>query len=52
MDPNSLFLLDNRIYVPPTGNLHTYILQYNYDHILAGHFSQNKTLEIIHYGYS
>ena len=52
MDPNSLLLLDNRIYVPSAGNLCTHVLQYNYDHILAGHFGQNKTLELVHYGYS
>jgi len=52
MNPNSLLLLDNRIYVPSAGNLRTCILQYNYDHILAGHFGQNKTLELVHHGYS
>ena len=52
MDPNGLLLLDNRIYVPFTGNLHTHVLQYNHDHILAGHFGQNKTLELVRCGYS
>ena len=52
LDPNSLLLLDNRIYVPSAGNLHTHVLQYNHDHILAGHFGQNKTLELVHCGYS
>jgi len=51
-DPNDLLLLNNRIYVPFTGNLHTRVLQYNHDHILAGHFGQNKTLELVHHGYS
>jgi len=50
-DPNSLLLLDNRIYVPYAGNLHTHVFQYNHDHILAGHFGQNKTLELVHHGY-
>jgi len=45
-DPNGLLLLDNRIYVPSAGNLCTRVLQYNHDHILAGHFGQNKTLEL------
>ena len=31
---------------------HTYILQYNHDHILARHFGQNKTLELVCCGYS
>jgi len=47
MDPNSLLFLDNRIYVPSAGNLRTHVLQYNHDHILAGHFGQNKTLELV-----
>ena len=51
-DPNGLLLLDNRIYVPSAGNLCTCILQYNHDHILAGHFGQNKTLELVCRGYS
>ena len=52
MDLNSLLLLDNRIYIPSAGNLYKYVLQYNHDHILAGYFGQNKTLELVHYGYS
>ena len=52
MDPNSLLFLNNRIYIPSAGNLCIYVLQYNHDHILARHFGQNKTLELVHYGYS
>ena len=52
MDPNSLLLLNNRIYVPSAGNLHICVLQYNYNYILAGHFGQNKTLELVYYRYS
>ena len=52
MDPNSLLLLDNRIYIPSAGNLHTCVLQYNHDHILARHFGQNKTLELVCHRYS
>ena len=52
MDPNGLLLLDNRIYVPSTGNLCTHVLQYNYDHILTRHFGQNKTLELVCSRYS
>ena len=51
-DPNGLLLLDNRIYVPSAGNLRTRVLQYNHDHILAGHFGQNKTLELVRHRYS
>jgi len=52
MDPNSLLFLDSKIYVPSASNLHIYILQYNHDHILARHYGQNKTLELVCYGYS
>ena len=51
-DPNGLLLLNNRIYVPSAGNLRTCVLQYNHDHILARHFGQNKTLELVCHGYS
>ena len=51
-DPNSLLFLNNRTYVLSAGNLCTHILQYNCDHILARHFSQNKTLELVHHRYS
>jgi len=49
MDPNSLLLLDNKIYVPSAGNLHTHVLQYNHDYILTGYFGQNKTLELVYH---
>ena len=52
MNPNSLLLLDNRIYVLSANNFCTCVLQYNHDHILARHFSQNKTLELVCYRYS
>ncbi len=42
MDPNSLLLIDSRIYVPSAGNFCIHVLQYNHDHILAGYFGQNK----------
>ena len=51
-DPNGLLLLNNRIYVPSASNLHTHVLRYNHDHILAGHFGQNKTLELVRRRYS
>ena len=52
MDPNGLLLLNNRIHVLSAGNLCTCVLQYNHDYILARHFGQNKTLELVCYGYS
>ena len=38
---------DNWIYVPEAENLWLQVLQYKHDHILSGHFSQNKTLWLI-----
>jgi len=52
MDSNGLLLLDNRIYVLSTSNLHTCVLHDNHDHILTGYFGQNKTLELVCCGYS
>jgi len=52
MDPNSLLLFDNRIYVPSAGNLCICVLQYDHDHILARYYSQNKILELVRRGYS
>jgi len=51
MSPNSFLLIDNKIYVLSTSNLCTCVLQYNHDHILAGHYGQNKTLELVCHGY-
>ena len=51
-DPNGLLLLNNKIYVLSASNLYIHVLQYNYDHILVGHFSQNKTLELVCHRYS
>ena len=52
IDPNSFLYLDDRIYIPSTDNLYICVLQYNHDHILAGHFGQNKILELVCYRYS
>ena len=52
MDLNGLLLLDNRVYIPSASNLCTCVLPYNYNHILAGHFGQNKTLELVCHRYS
>ena len=50
-DESGLLRLDNRIYVPrPNGtsdNLRIQVLRNHHDHILAGHYGQNRTLEVI-----
>ena len=43
---------DGRIYILETGNLWLKVLQYKHDHILLGHFSQNKTLASVQHEYT
>ena len=43
---------NGRIYVPGTGNLRLRVLQYKHDHILSGHFGQNKTLASVRCEYT
>ena len=38
---------DDQIYVAKARNLRLQVLQYEHDHVLLGHFGQNKTLSII-----
>ena len=58
MDPrwstgdDGLLRQDGKIYVPSTGDLRTRVLQFKHDHILSGHFGQNKTLELVRREYS
>ena len=42
-----LLLLNDRIYVPDVPELRLSVLKYKHDHLLSGHFGQNKTLELI-----
>ena len=49
---DGLLFLDNRIYVPDAPGLRLRVLQFKHDHPLAGHFGQNKTLELIRREYS
>ncbi|KAF7776762.1 hypothetical protein Agabi119p4_5155 [Agaricus bisporus var. burnettii] len=52
INSDGLLLLDGRIYVPDANDLRLRITQYHHDHITAGHFGQNKTLEIIRRNYT
>ena len=51
LDKDGLLKLDNRIYVPHIGgtsdSLRIKVLQNLHDHILAGHFGQNRTLNLV-----
>ena len=44
--------LDGRMYVPEADDLRLRILKYKHDHPLSGHFSQNRTLELIRRKYT
>ena len=50
-DPKGLLHLDNCIYVPDVGDLQLKVLQHNHDHPIAGHFSQNRTINLIRRSY-
>ena len=36
-----------KIYVPDANDLRLKVLQYKHDHILSGHFGQNKTIQLV-----
>jgi len=52
---SGLLLMDHQIYIPDyqpaQGNLRTRILQSKHDHVTAGHFGYNKTLELLRCNY-
>ncbi|SJL00113.1 related to TY3B TY3B protein [Armillaria ostoyae] len=47
IDESDILHLDNHMYVPDSEDLHLRVLQNNHNHILAGHFGQNQTLELV-----
>ena len=49
---DGLLYLNSCIYVPDAPGLCLRVLQYKHDHPLAGHFGQNKTLELIRREYA
>ncbi|CAA7267179.1 unnamed protein product [Cyclocybe aegerita] len=52
LSPDSLLLLNDRIFVPDINNLRIRVLQTKHDHPLAGHFGQNKTLKLVRREYA
>jgi len=40
------------MYISETDDLHLCVLRYKHDHSLSEHFSQNRTLELIHRKYT
>ncbi|KIN98909.1 hypothetical protein M404DRAFT_30877 [Pisolithus tinctorius Marx 270] len=51
LDSNGLLCLDSHIFVPDIDDLCLQVLRLKHDHPLAGHFRQNRTLELIHRDY-
>jgi len=49
---DGLLRQDGKIFVPDTNDLRLRILRYKHDHILSGHFGQNKTLQLVRRDYS
>src|SRR3984885_12387754 len=47
-----LLRYDDRIWVPDSDNLRLQVLLNNHDHPIAGHYGQNKTLELIRRDYT
>lgn len=47
LDDAGLLRQDDRIYVPDKDDLRLRVLRHKHDHILAGHYGYNKTLELI-----
>ncbi len=52
IDESDILHLDNCIYVLDFKDLCLRVLQNNHDHILAGHFGQNWTLELVRWSYT
>ena len=51
-DSSGFVRIDDRIYVPESGNLRLRVLQYYHDHPVSGHFGINKTLALIRREYT
>ena len=47
IDESGLLRYNDRIFVPDISDLRLKVLQIKHDHILAGHFGQNKTQEVV-----
>ena len=51
IDGSGLLCRNDRIYMPDANDLRLKVLQYKHDHILSGHLSQNKTLQLVRCNY-
>ena len=50
--PDGFLCHNSLIYIPDSIDLQLRILCYKHDHILSGHPSQNKTVDLIHCNYT
>ena len=44
---DNLLYYKNRLYIPNSNTIHTWIAQSEHDSKIAGHFGQEKTIELI-----
>ena len=51
LEEDGLLLYKGKIYVPNLNDLRLQVLKFKHDHILSGHFGQNKTLQLIRRDY-
>ena len=52
LNSDGLLRRDNRIYVPDSDDLRLRVLRYKHDHPTAGHFGQNKTINLVQREYT
>ena len=52
VDDAGFLCLDNQIYIADSDDLRLRLLRYEHDHPLAGHFGQNRTLELLRHEYT
>ena len=52
VDDAGFLHLDDRIYIPDSDDLRLRVIRYKHDHPLAGHFGQNRTLELLQCEYT
>ena len=50
--PDGFLCHDSLIYIPDSNDLQLQVLRYKHDHILSGHPSQNKTVDLISCNYT
>src|SRR3984957_13110739 len=52
LDDQQLLCYDNQIWIPNTDDLRLRILLNKHDHLLSGHYSQTKTMELVRRDYT